>query len=136
MISKETLTKIFLKYQDKSVDEANIKLHLHKLWQSHRNKQSGGLRLTEEGLNFLTTELDLQSYNIPFTEPIDLSPQVIIFFDRHMDCPYFLTNSAIIVFSEKKSFELCMFSDDIRKYGLIKAINRRDKSNQNEDKDN
>ena len=135
MTNKETFTKIFLKYQNKSIDEANVKLHLHKWWQSHRNKQSGGLRLTEEGLNFLTTELDLQSYNIPFTEPIDLSPQVIIFFDRHMDCPYFLTNSAIIVFSEKKSFELCMFSDDIRKYGLIKAINRRDKSNQNEDND-
>jgi hypothetical protein len=50
-----------------------------------------------------------------------------------MDCPYFLTNSAITVFSEKKSFELYMFSDDIRKYGLIKAMNRQNQSNQNDD---
>lgn len=125
MISRETFTKIFLKTIDKSVDSANIKLHLHKWWQSHRTKDSGGLRLSEEGFNFLTTELELKSYEIPFTEPIDLSPQVIIFFDRNMDCPYFLTNSAITVFSEKKSFELYMFADDIRRYGLIKAMNKQ-----------
>jgi len=125
MISRETFTKIFLKTIDKSVDSANIKLHLHKWWQSHRTKDSGGLRLSEEGFNFLTTELELKSYEIPFTEPIDLSPQVIIFFDRNMDCQYFLTNSAITVFSEKKSFELYMFADDIRRYGLIKAMNKQ-----------
>jgi hypothetical protein len=31
------------------------------------------------------------------------------------------------VFSEKKSFELYLFSDDIRKFGLIKAMNERQK---------
>jgi hypothetical protein len=133
MINKETFTKIFLKEANKSIDTANIKLHLHKWWQSHRNKNSGGLRLTEEGLNFLSNELQIKSYTVPFTEEIDLSPQVIIFFDRHMDCPYFLTNSAIIVFSERKSFELYMFSDDIRKFGLVKAINRQNQSNQTEE---
>ena len=34
----------------------------------------------------------------------------------------------LTVFSEKKSFELYMFSDDIRKYGLIKAMNKQKKS--------
>lgn len=130
MISKETFTKIFLKYKDKSIDEINTKLHLNKWWQSHRSKTEGGLRLSEEGFNFLVTELELKNYTIPFTDPIDLSPQVIIFFDRHMDCPYFLTNSAITVFSEKKSFELYMFSDDIRRYGLMKAMNKQHKDNQ------
>jgi len=133
MISKETFTKIFPKEANKSIDSANIKLHLHKWWQSHRNKNSGGLRLTEEGLDFLSNELQIKSYTVPFTEAIDLSPQVIIFFDRHMDCPYFLTNSAIVVFSERKSFELYMFSDDIRKFGLVKAMNRQNQSNQIEE---
>jgi hypothetical protein len=125
MISKETYTKIFLNQKEKATDESNTKLHLHKWWQSHRNKDSGGLRLTEDGFNFLTGELELKSYTIPFTESIDLSPQIIIFFDRYMDCPYYLTNKAITVFSEKKSFELYMFSDDIRRYGLIKAMNKQ-----------
>lgn len=133
MISKDTYTKIFLKQKDRSIDDANVKLHLHKWWQSHRSKDSGGLRLTDDGFDFLTNELEIKSYTIPFTDPIDLSPQVIIFFDRNMDCPYFLTNSAITVFSEKKSFELYMFSDDIRKYGLVKAMNRRTSEDQMDD---
>lgn len=133
MISRETYTKIFLKQNDKSIDPANVKLHLFKWWQSHRSKESGGLRLSDEGFNFLTNELELRSYDIPFTEPIDLSPQVIIFFDKNMDCPYYLTNSSICVFSEKKSFELYMFSDDIRRYGLVKAINNQTKNSQIEE---
>lgn len=133
MISKETYTKIFLTQKERSTDAANVKLHLYKWWQSHRSKTEGGLRLSEEGFEFLTNELNLKSYTIPFTDPIDLSPQVIIFFDRNMDCPYFLTNSAITVFSEKKSFELYMFSDDIRRYGLVKAMNKQLKDSQTEE---
>ncbi len=130
MISKETYTKIFLQQKDRSIDAANIKLHLYKWWQSHRSKEVGGLRLSEEGFEFLTKELEIQCYEIPFTEPIDLSPQTIIFFDRTMDSPYYLTNQSITVFSERKSFELMMFSDDIRKYGLVKAMNNQNKDSQ------
>ena len=130
MISKETFTKIFLQQKDKSIDSANIKHHMYKWWQSHRNKDVGGLRLSEEGFDYLVNELELRSYEIPFTEPIDLSPQTIIFFDRTMDFPYYLTNQSITVFSERKSFELYMFSDDIRKYGLVKAMNNQNKDSQ------
>jgi hypothetical protein len=133
MISKETFTKIFLQQKEKSTDSANIKLHMYKWWQSHRSKDVGGLRLSNEGFEYLVNELQLRSYEIPFTEPIELSPQTIIFFDRNMDCPYFLTNQSITVFSERKSFELYMFSDDIRKYGLVKAMNRQNKDNQTAD---
>ena len=130
MISKETYTKIFLQQKDRSIDAANVKLHLFKWWQSHRSKEVGGLRLSEDGFEFLTKELELQCYEIPFTEPIDLSPQTIIFFDRTMDSPYYLTNQSITVFSERKSFELMLFSDDIRKYGLVKAMNRQNTDSQ------
>lgn len=130
MISKETYTRIFLQQKDRSTDAANVKLYLFKWWQSHRSKDVGGLRLSEDGFEFLTKELDLQCYEIPFTEPIDLSPQTIIFFDRTMDSPYYLTNQSITVFSERKSFELMLFSDDIRKYGLVKAMNRQNADSQ------
>lgn len=125
MISKEAYTKIFLKQKEKSCDPANVKIHMFKWWQSHRSKKEGGLRLSDEGFEFLTKELDLRSYEVKFTEPIELSPQTIIFFDRYIDCPYYLTNSYLTVFSEKKAFELYMFSDDIRKYGLMKAMKNR-----------
>jgi hypothetical protein len=126
MITRSTLTKIFLQQWGKSIDEVNVNLYSHKWWQSNRTKQTA-FRLSEEGFEFLTTELELKSYEIPFTEPIELSPQTIIFLERYIDCPYYLTVESITVFSEKKSFELFLFSDDIRKFGLIKAMNERQK---------
>ena len=128
MISRESYTKIFLKALDRSCDDANVKLHIQKLWQSKRTKESGALRLSLEGYEFLIGELKLEEFEVPFTDKIELSPQTIIFFDNYLDCPYFLTGQSLTVFSEKKSFELYMFSDDIRKYGLIKAMNKQKKS--------
>jgi hypothetical protein len=125
MISKESYTKIFLQQWDKSADEINIKLYQRKWFINNRTKNGGGLRLTDEGYMFLTDELDLKEYEIPFTADIDLSPQTVIFLDRYIDCPYYLTPKSITVFSEKKSFELYLFSDDIRKFGLIKAMKNR-----------
>lgn len=132
MISRELYTKIFLKEMGRSIDEANVKLYLNQWWQSKRTKDEGGLRLSLNGYEFLVTELELKEYEIPFNEKIELSPQTIIFFDQFLDCPYFLTNQSLTVFNEKKAFELYMFSDDIRKYGLIKAINNQKKFNQND----
>jgi hypothetical protein len=127
MIARDTLTKIFLAQWGKSIDETNVKLYSRKWWQSTRVGKQTAYRLSEDGFEFLTNELDLKSYEIPFTEPIELSPQTIVFLERYIDCPYFLTNQSITVFSERKSFELYLFSDDIRKFGLIKAMNERQK---------
>jgi hypothetical protein len=127
MINRDTLTKIFLQQWGKSMDEANVKLFSRKWWQSTRAGKQTNFRLSDEGYEFLTQELDLKEYEIPFTEPIELSPQTIIFLERYVDCPYYLTPMSITVFSERKGFELMLFSDDIRKFGLIKAMNEREK---------
>ena len=127
MITRDVLTKIFLQQWGNSADEANMKLFSRKWWQSTRSNKQTAFRLTDDGFEFLVKELNLREYEIPFTEPIELSPQTIIFLERYIDCPYYLTNMSITVFSERKSFELMLFSDDIRKFGLIKAINERDK---------
>jgi hypothetical protein len=127
MIPRDALTKIFLQQWGKSVDEANVKLFGRKWWQSTRINKQTAYRLSEEGYEFLVKELELKEYEIPFTEPIELSPQTIIFLERYVDCPYYLTPMSITVFSEKKGFELMLFSDDIRKFGIIKAINEREK---------
>ncbi len=127
MISRDTLTKIFLAQWGKGTDETNVKLYSRTWWQSTRVGKQNAFRLSEAGFEFLTTELDLKCYEIPFTEQIELSPQTIVFLERYIDCPYFLTNQSITVFSEKKSFELYLFSDDIRRFGLIKAMTERQK---------
>lgn len=127
MISRLALTKIFLQQWGKSTDDANLELYGRRWWQSNRVNKPNAFRLSDEGYEFLSTELEIQMYEIPFTEPIELSPQTIIFLEKYIDCPYYLTNQSITVFSERKSFELYLFSDDIRKFGLVKAINERQK---------
>jgi len=127
MITRDILTKIFLQEWGKSIDDANVSMYSRTWWQSNRVNKQDAFRLSDKGYEFLVGELKLQEYEIPFTEPIELSPQTIIFLERYIDCPYYLTNQSITVFSEKKSFELYLFSDDIRKFGLIKAMNERQK---------
>jgi hypothetical protein len=133
MISRDTLTKIFLQQWGKTIDETNVNMYSRTWWQSNRVGKDNAFRLSDKGYEFLVGELGLKEYEIPFTEPIELSPQTIIFLERYIDCPYYLTNQSITVFSEKKSFELYLFSDDIRKFGLIKAMNERQKEIDSED---
>lgn len=125
MIDRDDLTKVFLNQWGKSSDEANVKFYSRIWWISNRNKS---FRLTADGLDFLKKTLELKSYTIPFTESIDRSPQTMIYLSRFIDSPFYLTNSSITVFSEIKSFELHLFSDDIRKYGIIKSLNARNKT--------
>jgi len=127
MIPRDALTKIFLQHWGKSIDNANVELYNRQWWQSNRIGKQNAFRLSDDGYQFLVGELDIKEYEIPFTEPIELSPQTIIFLERYIDCPYYLTNQSITVFSERKSFELMLFSDDIRKFGLVKAMTERQK---------
>jgi hypothetical protein len=127
MITRDALTKIFLQQWGKSTDDVNMKLFSRKWWQSTRVNKQTAFRLSDDGYEFLIKDLELKDYEIPFTEPIELSPQTIVFLERYIDCPYYLTTQSITVFSERKSFELYLFSDDIRKFGLVKAMNEREK---------
>src|SRR5210317_1993303 len=121
---KETYTKIFLKNAGKSVNEASIKEVMPIWWQNTRIKDTGGLRLTEAGYNLLQN-INIATYDIPYPSDMPLTTQVIIFLDQFIDCPYYLTNRSIIVTHEKKAVELSLFSGDLRKYGLIKAMKRQ-----------
>ncbi|NBU69574.1 MAG: hypothetical protein EBS49_08225 [Verrucomicrobia bacterium] len=123
-----TYTKIFLQTQEKSIDEVNIRIHHRKWFRNTRSKNKGGLRLTPEGYTFLIEDMKLKEYEVPFTGEIDLNPQLIIFFDQFLDCPYYLTTRSLTVFSERKAFELHFFADDIRKYGLMKALKKQQKA--------
>jgi hypothetical protein len=127
MIGRDSLTKIFLLQWGKSTDDANLQMYSRKWWQSNRASKKNAFRLSDEGFEFLTKELEIKMYEVPFTESIELSPQTIIFLERYLDCPYYLTVESITVFLERKSFELMLFSDDIRKFGLVKAMNERQK---------
>jgi hypothetical protein len=123
---KEAYTKIFLKQQGKSTNDTVVKEFMPLWWKNSRDKGEGGLRLTDQGLDVLT-EIDLITYDIPFPHDMPITAQIIIFLDKFIDCPYYITNRSIIVTNEKKAVELTLFSGDLRKYGLTKAMNRQEK---------
>ena len=122
---KETYTKIFLKQANIGISEASLKEYMPVWWQNTRGKSTGGLRLTDDGFDFLVEKIDLQMYEIPFPKDFTQTTQVIIFLDKFINCPYYITPRSIYVTDEKKSMELHLFSGDLRKYGLNKAIQRQ-----------
>jgi len=123
---KETYTKVFLKELGKAVSDTNVKEYMPLWWQNTRNKGTGGLRLTDRGYDVLQ-QIELATYDIPYPKDMPLTTQVIIFLDQFIDCPYYLTNRSITVTNEKKAVELTLFSGDLRKYGLTKAMSRSKK---------
>ena len=123
---KETYTKIFLKQADIAISEATLKQYLPVWWQNTREKSEGGLRLTDAGFDFIVETLDIQTYEVPFPRDFKMTTQTVIFLDKFISCPYYLTNNSIYVTDEKKAMELHLFSGDLRKYGLNKAIKRQD----------
>jgi len=123
---KETYTKIFLKELGKAISDTNVKEYMPLWWQNTRNKNAGGLRLTESGMD-IVSQIGLATYDIPYPREMPLTTQVIIFLDQFIDCPYYLTNRSITVTNEKKAVELTLFSGDLRKYGLTKAMSRSKK---------
>lgn len=124
-MNQETYTKIFLKAGNLALSDENVLLYSKRWFVNNRKKDEGGLRLTDEGFEFIKTSLELKVYEIPFPASLDLKPQVIIFLDRFIDCPYYLTPETITVLAERKAFELHLFSGDVRQYGLNKAMRRK-----------
>tara|TARA_Y100000022_G_C13184453_1_gene345042 strand:+ start:379 stop:768 length:390 start_codon:yes stop_codon:yes gene_type:complete len=127
MSNKQTYTKIFLKELGKSQNDLSVKEYLPLWWKNTREKNVGGLRLTDQGYDIIK-EIGLTTYDIPYPKDMPLTTQVIIFLDKFIDCPYYLTNRSITVTNEKKAVELTLFSGDLRKYGLTKAMNRSNKN--------
>jgi hypothetical protein len=126
MSNKTTYTKIFLKELGKTYSDISVQQYLPLWWYNTRNKEKGGLRLTDQGYETIM-EIGLTTYDIPYPREMPLTTQVIIFLDQFIDCPYYLTNRSITVTNERKAVELTLFSGDLRKYGLTKAMSRSKK---------
>lgn len=122
-MNKTVFTKVFLKQLGKSTSDVSVKEHMPLWWQNTRQKDAGGLRLTEEGFEVIKN-LDITFYEILLPNDMPLTTQVIIFLDKFIDCPYFVTNKYLYVTNEKKAVELSLFSGDVRRYGLNKALKK------------
>ena len=122
---KETYTKIFLKQANIAITDATVKEYMPLWWQNTRAKEEGGLRLTDAGYEFIKEKLNLTTYDVPYPADFEFTTQVLIFMDNFIDCPYYLGRRELVVTNERKAMELHLFSGDIRKYGLNKALSRQ-----------
>jgi hypothetical protein len=122
---KDTYTGVFLQAANLKADPESIKKYKSIWWWNFRNKDSGGLRLTDEALNFIEEDAKIKTYKIEFPKEFAFTPQVLIWLDKFIDSPFYITKKHIMVLKEKAAFELYLFSGDVRKLGYNKALAKR-----------
>jgi hypothetical protein len=120
--TKDTFTRVFLNAagQQGNIDQLKI-----QWWQNLRTKDEGGLRLTDQGIEFIKTQADIKVYEIKLPKEIKITAQILIWLDQFITSPWHLSKNTISVLSEKSAFELYLFSGDIKKMGHAKAMNKR-----------
>jgi hypothetical protein len=122
---KEQYTKVFLDAAEWKSDQASIKKYKPVFWYSYRDKEKGGLRLTEKGLEFVVENADLKTYRVEFSSEFSFTPQTMLWLDQYLNTPFYIDKKSITVISEKAAFELYLFSGDVRKYGQAKSLSNR-----------
>jgi hypothetical protein len=125
MDRKDTYTSVFLKAAGQPHDANCVKKFRAVWWFSTRDKDIGGLRMTDQCLEFVETHSEIKTYKIELPKDLTIGPQVLIWLDQYLDSPFHLQKKYIRVLSEKAAFELYLFSGDVRKMGSAKALNKR-----------
>jgi hypothetical protein len=125
MISKKEYTKIFLESANLECTDNLLDNTARSWWWNLRDKSIGGLRLTEDAIEFIEQQAKIKTYKVPFPDNLTITPQILIWLDNFIESPYFITKKDITVLKEKSAFELYLFSGDVRKLGYGKAMAKR-----------
>jgi len=125
MNNKDTYTKTFLSAADIEPTDQLIESKRAEWWYNVRQKDGGGLRLTEQGIDFVQNQSKLKTYNIKFPGQFTITPQILVWLDKFIETPYYITKKDITVISERTAFELYLFSGDVQKMGYSKALSKR-----------
>jgi hypothetical protein len=123
---KEQLTKIVSEQLGWPTDPKLLVKNHQLIWQNPRHKAQGGCRLTNEGFDIFVNQIDMKSYEIKFPDDVTITNKITIWLDRFIDGPYYITKKSIVVFKEKTAVQLVLFSGDIKKFGLAKAMSAKE----------
>jgi hypothetical protein len=125
MDRKDSYSEVFLKAAGVQTNEKLIKDFRIVWWYSTREKDVGGLRMTDQCLEFVETKSEIKTYKIEMPKEMTISPQVLIWLDQYIDTPWHITKRYLKVLSEKTAFELYMFSGDVKKFGVARTMAKR-----------
>jgi len=133
MDTKDRYSGMFLKAAGLTTSSEELKKVRPVWWYNTREKNQGGLRLTDDGLDFIISEADIKVYEIELNKDMAITPQVIVWLDQFLESPFHIGKRKITVLSEKSAFEIYLFAGDVRKMGQSKAMSRRLSQNLNSD---
>ena len=125
MDRKDSYTEVFLKAAGVSTTEKNIQDFRAVWWYSTREKNIGGLRMTDVCLDWVETKSEIKTYEIEIPKELTFSPQIYILLYQYIDSPWHITKRRMKVLSEKTAFELYLFAGDIKKLGTARTLAKR-----------
>lgn len=125
MNRKDSYTTVFLKAAGLTPSEKEKEDFRKVFWYSTREKETGGLRLTDQGIDFIESKSEIKTYTIELPKELSITAQIIVWMDQYIDTPWHIEKRKLKVLSEKTAFELYLFSGDIKKLGIAKTMAKR-----------
>ena len=120
MDTKLLLTKEFLKGSGLPDDEKSLEKYLWSWWVNPRLNGDRSLGLTTQGYEVISKDVGLKFYQIDLPDNTEITNQLIIWLDKFIDCPWYMTKRSIFVSREKVAVQLVLFSGDLQKFGKAK----------------
>jgi hypothetical protein len=120
MDTKLHLTKEFLKGSGLPNDEKSLEKYLWTWWVNPRLNGDRSLGLTTQGFEVISKDVGLKFYQIDLPDTTEITNQLIIWLDKFIDCPWYMTKKSIFVSREKVAVQLVLFSGDLQKFGKAK----------------
>ena len=114
---RDSIVKILIKQWGKSASPVNIQLYSME-WFISRSS----FRLSDAGYIFLTSTLELAYYEVPFTEEFNKSTALVVYLDRHVKSPYYISSTGVVYFLQDDYMEMVMFSTDVKALTLLKEM--------------
>ena len=105
-------------YQRRVISEAGLdpnayESHMKIWWRNPTNRNS--LRLTNFGLIFFAKTLGLKTYSIAL-DANSIKNKHLLQLERLFSAPYFVKNTAIVVFDEQDAVMLQLHGGDLNQY--------------------
>jgi len=101
MLNKLALTQELV---NRCADAPGVEQAMRTWWMNIRD--SGGLRLTYQGYQVFSTELELHSYEFELNPKL-LTPKNMLAMDHHLTCPYYLVHkrkhNKIVMFGSREA---------------------------------
>ncbi len=120
-MNKLEITKKLAEYDDKYNGDPKFVDMLYKAWWVNwRNTEDRRFRLTDKGYEYFKDIAGVKFYEIKLPLGSIITNKMVIDLDRYIDCPYFLTNTSIMLTGEKAAVQLILFDGDLVKFGRVK----------------